>query len=285
VTAAAVTGSTLRLETALPGGHSHSTYLARETRTGVAVVLKAGGDPARLAREAEILAALAGIPGAPCPHPMEAPRLPLPGHSRRQLLILRYVPGHHPRTLADYQAFGASLAILHNTPVTGALRAFWRPPDELLRPARILAATAAPGLAGLIDALSPPSGQPWTDPVLTHGDAAPANAVICHRHGRAVLIDFENATIAHPGLDIGRAVFLTDLAGAPAGQRSARIAALLTGYARHRALPDHMNWWIAAAGLQIAAWRHVHRARADVRPGQIALDRAQRWAGFPGHPR
>ena len=43
-----------------------------------------------------------------------------------------------------------------------------------------------------------PPGQPWTDPALIHGDAAPANTLICPRHGRAVLIDFENATLA-PG--------------------------------------------------------------------------------------
>jgi aminoglycoside phosphotransferase (APT) family kinase protein len=259
-------------------GQSHATYLAHDLCTGCAVVVKTGGDLARLAHEAQVLAALAAIPGAPCARLLEASRIPSPGHPPQPRLIVRYIHGRHPRTLADHQAFGAALANLHNIPATGPLQACCQPSAQLLLPARTLAATADSGLADLIDALTPLPGQPWTDPVLIHGDAGPANALIRHRDGHAVLIDFENAALAHPGLDIGRAVFLTDLTRAPARQRRARIDAILTGYACHRTLPGHLSHWTAVAGLQIAAWRHGRRSDARIPSWTIALNRAKCWA-------
>jgi aminoglycoside phosphotransferase (APT) family kinase protein len=267
--------------TTLPAGRSHTTYLARGLRPGRIAVIKTGGDAARLAHEAKVLAALATVPGPPCTQLLGAPAIASPGRPAQPRLILAYIPGPHPRTVADYQAFGTALAILHNTPATGPLHTLAQASSRLLLPARTLAAAAAPELAGLIDTLTPPPGQPWTDPVLIHGDAAPANALIHHQHGHAFLIDFENTTVAHPGLDIGRAIFLTDLTRAPARQRRALTDAILTGYARHRALPAHISHWAAVAGLQIAAWRHARRSDARIPHWTIALDHARRWADPP----
>jgi aminoglycoside phosphotransferase (APT) family kinase protein len=268
----------------LRAGRSHTTYLARGLRTGRLAVIKTGGDTAKLAREAKALAALAATPSPPCTRLLDIPAISTPGPPSQPHLILAYIPGRHPRTLADYQSFGAALATLHNTAPSAALRTLAQPPSQLLHPARTLAAATAPDLTALIDTLTPAPGQPWTVPVPIHGDATPANALIHHRHSDAVLIDFENATLANPGLDIGRAIFLTAMAPAPARQRHARIDAILTGYTRHRTLPAHITHWAAAAGLQIAAWRYIRRTQHHIPPWTIALDHARRWADSSQYP-
>jgi aminoglycoside phosphotransferase (APT) family kinase protein len=261
----------------LAGGRSHTTYLARGLRTGRVAVVKTGGDPARICREARALTALGAIPGLPA-----ARLLGAPGQCSQPRLILDYIPGRHPRSLADYQAFGAALAVLHATPVTGPMRGLEQTPAQLLAPAAALAAAVAPDLAGVIGAVAPAPGQPWAGTVLIHGDAAPANVLI-DRRGDAVLIDFENTTLAHPGLDVGRAIFLTGMTPAPAPLRCARVDAILSGYARHRTLPADLGCWAAAVGLHIAAWRYARAGSAPSWRTAVAHARtaAQGRAGLP----
>ncbi|AXG79241.1 phosphotransferase family protein [Streptomyces paludis] len=269
------TGRRLSLVTPLHGGRSHTTLLAYDTTTGAPVVLKTGGDPLKIHHEARALTALAALPSTPCPQLVEASRIRMP-HSRppsQPCLVLRHIPGRHPRTPDDYRALGAALALWHTTPTT-TFRAFAISPTDLIRPARSYAATTAPHLTQLLDTLVPLHAHSWAEPVLTHGDAGPANTLV--NRGRAVLLDCENSALAHPGLDLGRALFLTDLEE-PTDQNPSRIESLLSGYTSHRPLPDRLTQWMSAAGLGIAAWRHAHRARIDVPPPDEALARAEYW--------
>lgn len=263
----------------ITGGRSHRLHLARMVDTGRTVIIKTGGNAAKLTHEAGALAALATAPGAPCPRLIESSLICF-GTAPRPCLILEHLPGAHPQTLEEHQLLGAALAELHNIPLTAALHVFHRSPAQLLRLARDLAAGLTPPLSDVVERISRPRRQCWPDQVLIHGDAASNNALITSlKARRVVLIDYENAVLAHPGLDLGRLVFLIDLTDdAPPKLTHERIQAVLIGYARQRHVPDDLTSWLITAGLQIAAWRQAHRTRAGVPPAEGALDRLHYWA-------
>ncbi|WP_367140656.1 MULTISPECIES: hypothetical protein [Streptomyces] len=91
----------------------------------------------------------------------------------------------------------------------------------------------------------------------------------------AVLIDCENAGLARPGLDLGRALFHAHC------HSTACADNLLAGYTARQPLPDQLTAWTAAAGIHIAAWRHSHRRRDGVPSWRPALEQARRWAYTP----
>jgi aminoglycoside phosphotransferase (APT) family kinase protein len=267
------TGLALQLERPLLGGRSHATYLAREPATGQRLVIKTGGDLSRLHHEAQALTALAGITGSPAPLLREASRIQLPGCRAQPCLVIDYVPGRHPRRLADHTALGIALATLHGLPPE-PFHALGGNTRRLLEPARALASAHAPDLVALLDSLAQaPAGFPGST-TLCHGDASPANSIVCDQ-GRAVLIDYENAFLTRPGLDLGRALFTIDCQGLPLPQ--ARMDAFLRGYDRTRPLPPSLNLWAAAAALMIGAWRYERCGRPGIPPWPPVLERARNW--------
>ncbi|MFF7731149.1 phosphotransferase family protein [Streptomyces sp. NPDC008001] len=146
------------------------------------------------------------------------------------------------------------------SPDGASLKSLYQPPARLLRLDRSFAAHHAPDLTGLLDTLFPPTRHVWTRTCLVHGDPSPPNTLI-RPDGVAVLIDCENAALAHPGLDLGRALFHAHWHSATSAD------ALMAGYTDLYPLPDQFAAWTAAAGIHIAAWRHSHRRRQAYSPG------------------
>jgi aminoglycoside phosphotransferase (APT) family kinase protein len=258
----------------LPSGRSHRLWLARQDGTPGKVVVKTRGKTTKLIHEANVLAALRTIIGTPSPCLRET-SLISSGTAPRLCLIMDYIPGHHPDTVDDHQTLGAAFAQLHNIARTPALEVLHRPLRRLLQPAHALAATLHPPLTDLLDDLNRCDRQS-SERVLIHGDAAPNNAIITDAN-QAVLIDYENTVLTHPGLDLGRLIFNIDLTDAPSHLKNERINAIISGYARHRDPPPDLRAWTIAAGLQIAAWRHANRTRPGVPAAAEALERVLTW--------
>lgn len=265
-------GKTLILQRRLHGGRSHILHLAHDADTGEQLVVKTGGDPAKLRHEARALTALANRPGLPCSRLISVTCLRTEEAPRAQTaLLIAFAPGHHPRTADDFHALGRTLATWHTAPTTRRFETLYQPPARLLRLDRSFAAHHAPDLTGLLDTLLPPTRHVWTRTCLVHGDPSPPNTLV-DPGGIAVLIDCENAALAHPGLDLGRAHF-------HAYWHSPTSAdALLAGYTDLQPIPDQLPAWTAAAGIHIAAWRHSHRRRQGVLPWPPALEQARHWA-------
>lgn len=246
-------GRVIRLTGSPPQGRSHDTHTGYDETTGQAVVVKMGGDRARLRHESLVLTAVAAKSLTLGPRLLEAAT-----ENPRPYLVLEHLPGHHPQTPADWAIFGATLADLHNTAVeTPALR---RTSSDLLRPAAELAAAQAPQLLPAVRACA----NAAAGSVMVHGDASSQN-VLVHGHD-ATLIDFENASFGHPGLDVGRAVFLIRLGHFP--HRCNETRSFLDGYRYRRPLPDRLSAWTCISGMLIAAWRYSHD---NVPPWQTAL--------------
>ncbi|MEV4505407.1 phosphotransferase family protein [Streptomyces klenkii] len=265
-------GRTLILQRRLHGGRSHVLHLAHDAGTGEQLVVKTGGDPAKLRHEARALTALTDRPGLPCSRLISVTCLRTDDAPRAQTaLLIAYAPGHHPRAAGDFHALGRTLATWHTAPTTRRWENLYQPPARLLRLDRSFAAHHAPDLTGLLDTLLPPTRHVWTRTCLVHGDPSPPNTLI--HDGVAVLIDCENAALAHPGLDLGRALFHAHWHSPTSAD------ALLAGYTDLQPLPDQLAAWTAAAGIHIAAWRHSHRRRQGVLPWSPALEQARHWAG------
>jgi Ser/Thr protein kinase RdoA (MazF antagonist) len=120
----------------------------------------------------------------------------------------------------------------------------WRPLHEQFRSTLLAVQRALPGLPVAV----------------VHGDPWPGSAVVT-ADGAAVLIDWENAGVGVPVLDLGSCLIACHLdPGPPAGSPGAsliqpdpgRIAAVLDGYARWRRLDDAERS-VLAEGLRFAA--------------------------------
>jgi Ser/Thr protein kinase RdoA (MazF antagonist) len=256
-------GRVILLTGILPLGRSHNIHTGYDQATGQAVVVKTGGDPARLRHESHVLTVVADTAPTLAPRLLEfATEHPHP------CLVLEHLSGRHPQTVADWAAFGAILADLHNTAVVAT--AFRRNSLDLLRPAAALAAAQAPHLLRTVRVCADAAAGG----VLVHGDASPQNVLV--RGHDATLIDFENAFSGHPGLDVGRAIFLIHLGELPS--RCCYTHSFLAGYRLRRPLPDRLPAWTCLSGLLIAAWRHSHD---HVPPWQAALALADDLAGNP----
>ncbi len=268
------TGLALRLERPLRGGRSHATYLARRPATGQRLVLKTGGDSSRLRHEAQVLTALAGITGSPAPLLYETSQVQLPGCQAQPCLVMEHVPGRPPHSPADHNALGIALATLHGLPPR-PFHAFGTDSRRLLEPARTLASEHAPELVALLDSLAQASADSPGTRTPCHGDASSANSIVRDEGGEVVLIDYENAALANPGFDLGRALFTIEYQGLSLPQ--ARMDAFLRGYDQSRRLPPSLNRWAAAAGLMIGAWRYDRRDRSEIPAWPPVLERVRHW--------
>jgi aminoglycoside phosphotransferase (APT) family kinase protein len=260
-------------------GRSHTVYLARWTDTDRLIVVKAGGNPDSLRREADMLNWL-GASAAPVPSPAEV----VTDCRGRPVLMLQHVIGHHPLSTADFAVAGHALATLHAVSLSPRVPPLPGPApasiDEVMRSGEILAQPARMDLAPLklrLTAMTP------SDLSCVHGDASAGNVLITPS-GLGVLLDLENAHVSHPGLDVGRFLFLASQAPAITDDM---LRSFLAGYGRPPVPAGDLTDWIAIAGLEIAIWR----AR-NPRWGLSAADAIARvadWlgtgpAGTPGRP-
>ena len=114
-------GALVRLLRKLPS-RSHAVYPARTADTENLVVVKTGGSPGSLSREASVLRWLAGS-GVSVPVPAEL----LTDHRGGLVLVLRFVSGNHPLSATDFAEAGRTLATLHAVSLSPGLQALARP--------------------------------------------------------------------------------------------------------------------------------------------------------------
>jgi Ser/Thr protein kinase RdoA (MazF antagonist) len=249
-------------------GRSHQVYLAREADTDRLIVVKTGGNTDVLYREAAALSWLT-LSGAAVPKSSGI----LIDHHGRPVLMLQYLDGHHLRSPADFAEAGRALATFHavslssHIPTSQALP--YVPIQTVMSSAGTLARAVGLDLAPLALRLM---AIPACDLSCIHGDASTSNILITPS-GTGVLLDLGNAHIGHPGLDVGRFLFLASQTAATADM----LAGFLAGYGRPPVPAGDLNDWIAVAGLQIAIWR----AR-NARWGLSAVDAVARVASWLG---
>ena len=261
-------GNRVRILRRLPG-RSHQVYLAREADTGRLVVVKTGGNTDALRREAAALSLLS-VSGAAVPRSSGI----LIDHRDRPVLMLQYVDGHHLRSPADFAAAGRALATFHAVSLSSQIppsRALaYIPIQTVVSSCETLARSVGLDLAPLALRLMAITA---CDLSCVHGDASANNALITPS-GTGVLLDLENAHVGHPGLDVGRFLFLASQAPTTTNDM---MADFLAGYGRPPVPAGDLNDWIAVAGLQIAIWR----AR-NAQWGLSAMDAVARVAGWLG---
>jgi aminoglycoside phosphotransferase (APT) family kinase protein len=141
-----------------------------------------------------------------------------------------------------------------------------RTPNHLAWAARLTAAASSPALREAAEQL------PRT---LTHGDMHPAN-ILTRADGSPVIIDWGNACLAPPMLDLANIVEL----GSP--QWATYVAAYqAAGGAFDAAVAERAFWWARAiTGLMYVAWAVDNSDRAPALIAQIE-DANARLAGRP----
>jgi Ser/Thr protein kinase RdoA (MazF antagonist) len=197
--------------------------------------------------------------------------------------------------MASWQPAAAIPAALGRLDAVAALLPEeWRPLHEQFRATLLAVQAAAPGLLFAV----------------VHGSAWPGNVVVMP-DGQAALVDWENAGLALPVVDLGHCLLECHLdPGLPASQSAAwhiqpdpgRIAAVADGYTRWRQLhdsereilPDGIRFATAYAGaihFERALIDGAHGATMDARLGclrnriavsQAVADLALRHLGRPG---
>jgi aminoglycoside phosphotransferase (APT) family kinase protein len=169
---------------------------------------------------------------------------------------------------AAYAAFGAALAMLHESPA--AAPPFVRFEPERLRAATDSLALVRPDAAGIAGALVERLLQrrdASEDSVLLHGDTHAKNVLV--DGAAATLIDLDQAARGDAAADLGGVLAALRTAarvGAmPSRLETSTARALLDGYARFRPLPaaTTLRWHTAAALLVERALRSVARVRPE----------------------
>jgi aminoglycoside phosphotransferase (APT) family kinase protein len=255
-----------------PQGIRHRVLFGVDEASGEPVVAKielmAGG----LGRERRALEWLTAAGGP-------APRLRAVGtvveadeHLGALCLVTDRIAGESATTLAGWGRLGAALARLTRVPWEGGGLPLVGH-DEFLalheRRARELGAAVGRDLAGELPTL--PGAYADSPLTVTHGDPGPGNFVDDGVAG--TIVDWEDASVAPRGLDLGRATFIALVGGGPEGyevrDQAARAAAVRAGFlAGSDPAPgeDELAWWLAVAGVQFAHWRLEREGRPGVPP-------------------
>lgn len=159
-------------------------------------------------------------------HRLRVPRVLASGETpaRERFLVLSREEGTRPITAAGWERFGRDLAALLGEDLADAIT------RELSRVASV---------ARL---------------VVTHGDPGSGN-YLDNQSGRAVLLDWETASVAPFGLDLGRACFIGLMDLGQTGIAEQLVTALIHGYlaaasAPLEITPELLRAWTAVAGLQ-----------------------------------
>ncbi|MFI1996442.1 phosphotransferase [Actinoplanes sp. NPDC020271] len=234
------------------GGRSHRGHRGR-TSDGTTVMVKTGGDAARLAYEFDILRALESV-NVLAPSPIALTRI-----GREPALVVSWIDGIPPTGAAAWRRLGASLARLHSLPPTPTTRV-----QPNLRISELPDSVRSALGAATTTILTTP--MPGSDTVFSHGDAGPEN-FLDHSDGGA-LIDFESSCRQPAGSDLGRCLFL--IADTAPGEAHNAAVALLEGYGAGVLSPADLFGWAAREGLRIADWRHRHAGRPNVPSWQRA---------------
>lgn len=247
-----------------PGGARRRLVLRRFSPHRV------GDEPEVCARTWQTLTALAAA-DAPTPRPVwhdpEGTFLDAPA------LVMTRLPGRGyivPRDVAGWiEQFAAALAAVHRTPLDGRTRDLLVGPEAWLARAlgrnreRKLAHPDGPALFAAIDRLRP---RIAITPALTHNDYWAGNTVWLR--GRLCgVVDWDDAVICDPGLDLGYArMDLSTLIGGDAPERFLRAYEAAGGHrvenlpfwdlvGAARALPDTSEEWLP--GLHELGARHM----------------------------
>lgn len=227
------------------------------------------GDPAMLAREAGVLAELAGR--------RVAPTLVAAADG---LIVAERLSGE-PRSAAEWgtrgaRALGALVARVHATRASTAREVpedGWRQGTaQAYQRARAsaVAAAAPPGLRSLVERVLAAAPDPDPGPaVRVHGDLWSGNVIWCNDGPR--LIDWE---YSHQG------EAAEDLAGLAAmdGLSAPLLAAVLDGYGADDPLRDRVARWRPLMGVWCGLW---YSARADEERAAVLFGDAERCLGRP----
>jgi aminoglycoside phosphotransferase (APT) family kinase protein len=207
----------------------------------------------------------------------------LPDGRRAACLIMDHADGHAPDSDAGWQRMGRTLAALTKLPWTGSGLPIYDPAsfgDAHQQRLHDLAAPLRQAMVGVRDwkqlaSRQPPAPGPL---VITHGDPGPGNFLDNGHSG--TLIDWEEAQVAHRGLDFARGIFIALLGSGPAGfvarDHHARARSVASGYLaplQHiwTPGPTELRWWLTTAGVQFAHRRLQRAGQPAVLPWTDAI--------------
>lgn len=256
-----------------PQGIRHRVLFGVEEGSGDEVAAKielmAGG----LERERRALEWLTAA-GGPAPRLRAVGTVVEPDeHLGALCLVTDRVAGETATALSGWGRLGAVLARLAEVPCEGSgLPVLDHDEFLALHQRRVEEVGAALGRDLSAELPGVPGAYADSPPTLTHGDPGPGNFVDDGVAG--TIVDWEDASVAPLGLDLGRAIFIAHLGGGPVGyvgrDHAARAEAVTAGFlaASEEWSPseDELAWWLGVAGVQFAHWRLERAGQPGIPP-------------------
>jgi aminoglycoside phosphotransferase (APT) family kinase protein len=254
-------------------GLRHRLLFGVEEGSGAEVAAKIERVEGALGRERRVLEWLARADVA-APRPRGAGTVEGSGEFAGAFcLVMDRAPGGPATTLDGWERLGRALARLPRVPWEGSdLPIVDHGGFLALHERRVTEVGEALGreLGGELPEV--PAAYAASPLTVTHGDPGPGNFV--DDGARGAIVDWEDATVAPRGLDLGRARFIALLGGGPEGyvveQEEERARAVTAGFgaAAEGAPPgeDELAWWLAVAGVQFTHWRLERAGRPGIPP-------------------
>jgi aminoglycoside phosphotransferase (APT) family kinase protein len=262
---------------AAPQGIRHRMYLGVERAGGREVAAKIELIEGALELERRALEWLNAARG-PAPRLLSAATVTDGEHAGALCLVTERIAGAAPTTLDGWERLGRKFARLAEIPVgPGELPTIDH--DEFLaeheRQVERLDMALGRDLGSGLPALPPTYRD--SPLILTHGDPGPGNSLDDGIEG--TIVDWEGASVAPRGLDLGRLTFIALLGGGPQGyvatEQEARADAARAGFlaAAEGWTPTaaELDWWFAVAGVQFAYWRLEREVVPAVPPWRDAV--------------
>jgi aminoglycoside phosphotransferase (APT) family kinase protein len=246
---------------AAPQGIRHRMVFGVERASGREVAAKIELIDGALELERRALEWLNAADG-PAPRLLSAATVTDGEHAGALCLVTERIAGEAPTTLDGWERLGRKFARLAAIPV-GAGELPTLDHDEFLALHEEQVARLDAALVRDLGATLPAVHPTYRDAplILTHGDPGPGNSLDDGAEG--TIVDWEGASVAPRGLDLGRLTFIALLGGGPQGyvatEQEARAEAARKGFlaAAEGWTPTaaELDWWFAVAGVQFAYWR------------------------------
>jgi aminoglycoside phosphotransferase (APT) family kinase protein len=261
-----------------PQGMRHRVLFGVEESSGREVAAKIELIPGALEPERRALEWLTAR-GGPAPRLLACGPLEDSGeHPGALCLVTERVAGTAPTSAEGWERLGGALARLALVPWEGS-EVPVLDHDEFLRLHERRVREVGEALGRDLGATLPVAPATYADSPLTfaHGDPGPGNFL--DDGGAGTIIDWEDAVVAPPGLDLGRARFIALLGAGPEGyvadEHEARAGAATAGFLAAAVGPapgvEELAWWLAVAGVQFAHRRLERAGEPGVLPWRDAV--------------